>query len=137
MHSQIQFIIQSFELQEEHKTWIPRPEAEFLCSMYIHTYLLYLNQLDKEEKQLPDRRSDGAVILSTASIPCKAPLEFDRRGLGESKLRRISFPMAKMGCSVSFVGVDDLNFLQKLMCLFNASSVDMSLSALKTSSFTA
>lgn len=118
---------------------MPMPETYFICSYFICSMNIYLFliQLDIEEKQLPDRASTGVVMPVTASIPGKALLDFVRIALGESKLRLISFPMAEMGFSVSFKGSDDLNFLQKLMCLFNASSVDMSLSDRKSSSFTA
>lgn len=102
---------------------------------YVPAKFALTIHLDREEKQLPERTSAGPRTLST---PSREELEFDLRALGVSKLRLKTRPMAKMGCSVSLCrGLDDLNFLQKFMWRFRASSVEMSLSDLKTSSFTA
>lgn len=94
-------------------------------------HIFIIKSQDRAEKQLPERTSDDRL---TSRIGL---LGDDLKLLGESKLFLRSFPMAKIGCSELEGGLVDWKFLQTLMCLFKASSVVISFSDLKTSSFTA
>lgn len=100
-------------------------------------YLLIMPnyQPEIEGKQLSDRVSVDAQI----SWPfLKGLLGVDLSALGESKLRLKSCLIAEIKCTVGFEGgLEDLNFSQKFMCRFRASSVLINLSDRKTSSFTA
>lgn len=79
------------------------------------------------------------VIMSQRSRAEKQLLDRTRASFfGESKLLKRSCFTAEMSSSVGFGGgLKDLNFLQKLMCKFRASSFPILVCDRTTSSFTA
>lgn len=106
------------------------------CSSLFCSYSIsYLHGPDRLGKQLSDLVSPELLLFRS---PFNGLLGVDLIALGESKLRLRICLMAAIKCTVgSGGGTEDLNFLQKFMCLFIASSVLSSLSDLMISSFMA
>lgn len=97
----------------------------------------YINQVERDGKQLPDRRSDRRD--ATPSIPGKAPLELVLVVvlLGEpSRLRRRILPMTEIGSSSSS-GLQERKRWQNVVWRRRASSTEIRVEDRTTSSLTA
>lgn len=106
----------------------------FLLQLFKYITIIITTQRASVEKQLPDRTKEP---LRTPSSFLMGLLGVDLIALGESRLRRTICFIAEIKCSVESVGVDELNFMQKFICRFKASSLLIILPDRKTSSLIA